>query len=69
MEQQKILKFYGPYHLEIFDRSAMNSALRYRYVPQMEEGQPVEVSNVKTIVVFKIESPGKDMYYTPPGCD
>ena len=54
---------------KIFDRSAMNSALRYRYVPQMEEGQPVEVSNVKTVVVFKIQSPGKDMYYTPPGCD
>jgi TonB family protein len=54
---------------KIFDRSAMNSALKYRYVPQMVEGRPIEVSNVKTIVVFKIESPGKDMYYNPPGCE
>jgi len=54
---------------EIFDRSAMNSALRYRYMPQMEEGQPIEVSNVKTVLVFKIESPGKGMNYLPQGCD
>jgi len=54
---------------KIFDNSAMNSALKYRYVPQMVEGRPIEVSNVKTIVVFKIESPGKDMYYNPPGCE
>ena len=53
----------------IFDKQAMRSALKYKYKPQIRDGQAVEVPRVKTIVVFKIESPGKDMYYTPPGCD
>ena len=53
----------------IFDKQAMRSALKYKYKPQIRDGQAVEVPRVKTIVVFKIQSPGKDMYYTPPGCD
>ena len=53
----------------VFDRAALKSALQYRYSPQIKEGLPIEVSNVKTIVVFKIQSSEKDMYYTPPGCE
>ena len=53
----------------IFDRSAMRSALKYKYKPQIRDGQAVEVPRVKTIVVFKIEAPGKSMDYTPEGCD
>ena len=53
----------------IFDRSAMRSALKYKYKPQIREGQAVEVPNVKTIVIFKMDAPGKDMDYTPEGCD
>ena len=53
----------------VFDREALKSARQYRYAPQIKEGQPIEVPNVKTIVAFKIESPEKDMYYDPPGCE
>ena len=47
----------------------MRSALKYKYKPQIREGQAVEVPNVKTIVIFKMDAPGKDMDYTPEGCD
>ena len=53
----------------MFDRSAMRSALKYKYKPQIRDGQAVEVPNVKTIVVFKIDEPGKNLDYTPEGCD
>ena len=53
----------------IFDRSAMRSALKYKYKPQIRDGQAVEVPRVKTIVVFKIDAPGKNMDYSPEGCD
>jgi protein TonB len=53
----------------IFDRSAMRSALKYKYKPQIRDGQATEVPNVKTIVIFKMDAPGKNMDYTPEGCD
>ncbi len=53
----------------MFDRAAMRSALKYKYKPQIRDGQAVAVPNVKTIVVFKIDEAGKNMDYTPEGCD
>jgi protein TonB len=53
----------------IFDRAAMRSALKYKYKPQIRDGEAVEVPKVKTIVVFKIEDDEKSMDYTPEGCD
>ena len=53
----------------IFDRSAMRSALKYKYKPQIRDGEAIEVANVKTIVVFVIEDASKPMGYTPEGCD
>ena len=53
----------------VFDRAALKSARQYRYSPQIKEGLPIEVPNVKTIAVFKIQSSEKDMYYNPPGCE
>jgi protein TonB len=53
----------------MFDRAAMRSALKYKYKPQIRDGQAVEVPNVKTIVVFKIDEAGKNMDYSPEGCD
>jgi protein TonB len=53
----------------IFDRAAMRSALKYKYKPQIRDGESIEVPNVKTIVVFKIEDDKKNMDYTPEGCD
>ena len=53
----------------IFDRAAMRSALKYKYKPQIRDGESIEVPNVKTIVVFKIEDDKKNMDYTPEGCE
>jgi hypothetical protein len=47
----------------------MRSALKYKYKPQIRDGQAVEVPKVKTIVIFKMDAPGKNMDYTPEGCD
>ena len=53
----------------IFDRAAMRSSLKYKYKPQIRDGESIEVPNVKTIVVFKIEDDKKNMDYTPEGCE
>jgi len=52
----------------IFDRAAMRSALKYKYKPQIRDGEAIEVPNVRTIIVFKIEDPSKPADYTPEGC-
>ena len=39
----------------IFDRAAMRSALKYKYKPQIRDGEAIEVPNVRTIIVFKID--------------
>ena len=53
----------------IFDRAAMRSALKYKYKPQIRDGEAIEVPNVRTVVIFKIEDAGKSMDYVPEGCD
>ena len=53
----------------IFDRAAMRSALKYKYKPQIRDGQAIEVPNVRTVVIFKIEAPSKPVDYVPEGCD
>ena len=52
----------------IFDRAAMRSALKYKYKPQIRDGEAIEVPNVRTIIVFKIEDPNKPAHYVPEGC-
>ena len=52
----------------IFDRAAMRSALKYKYKPQIRDGEAIEVPNVRTIIVFKIEDPNKPADYVPEGC-
>ena len=52
----------------IFDRAAMRSALKYKYKPQIRDGEPIEVPNVRTVVIFKIEDANKSMDYVPEGC-
>jgi protein TonB len=52
----------------IFDRAAMRSALKYKYKPQIRDGEAIEVPNVRTIIVFKIDDPSKPADYTPEGC-
>ena len=53
----------------IFDRAAMRSALKYKYKPQIREGEAIEVPNVRTVVIFKIEDANKPVDYVPEGCD
>ena len=53
----------------IFDRAAMRSALKYKYKPQIRDGEAIEVANVRTVVIFKIEDANKSMDYVPEGCD
>ena len=52
----------------IFDRAAMRSALKYKYKPQIRDGEAIEVANVRTVVIFKIEDANKSMDYVPEGC-
>ena len=53
----------------IFDRAAMRSALKYKYKPQIRDGEAIEVPNVRTVVIFKIEDANKPADYVPEGCD
>ena len=53
----------------IFDRAAMRSALKYKYKPQIRDGEAIEVPNVRTVVIFKIEDANKPSDYVPEGCD
>ena len=53
----------------IFDRAAMRSALKYKYKPQIRDGEAIEVPNVRTVVIFKIEDANKPMDCVPEGCD
>jgi protein TonB len=39
----------------LFDRAAVDSALRYRYQPRIIDGSPVEVVGVTTKIVFELE--------------
>lgn len=39
----------------IFDDAAIKSALRYKYKPRVVDGEPVEVSGVRTKINFNIE--------------
>jgi len=52
----------------IFDRAAMRSALKYKYKPQIRDGEAIEVPNVRTVVIFKIEDANKSPDYVPEGC-
>lgn len=38
-----------------FDEAAIKSALRYKYKPRVVDGEPIEVSGVRTIINFQIE--------------
>ena len=49
----------------IFDRAAMRSALKYKYKPQIRDGEAIEVPNVRTVVIFKIDDAGNSMDYVP----
>jgi protein TonB len=39
----------------LFDRAALESALKYKYKPRVIDGEPVEVPGVRTIIRFELE--------------
>lgn len=52
----------------IFDRAAMRSALKFKYKPQIRDGEPIEVPGVLNQITFIIEDPNKPPDYVPEGC-
>ena len=39
----------------IFDSAAVKSALRYKYKPRVVDGEPIEVSGVRTQINFELD--------------
>ncbi len=52
-----------------FNKSALASAATYEYSIPEKNGQPTRVSDVRTIIVYKIEDPNKSPLYVPAGCE
>ena len=52
----------------IFDRAAMRSALKFKYKPQIRDGEAIEVPGVLNQITFIIEDKDKTPDYTPEGC-
>ena len=52
----------------IFDRAAMRSALKFKYKPQIRDGEAIAVSGVLNQITFIIEDPDKSPDYSPEGC-
>ncbi|WP_428096841.1 energy transducer TonB [Candidatus Rariloculus sp.] len=40
----------------LFERAAVDSALKYKYRPRVIDGEPVEVPGVRTIIRFELEN-------------
>ncbi len=39
----------------IFDKAAVKSALKYKYKPRVVDGEPIEVSGVRTKITFELQ--------------
>ena len=52
----------------IFDRAAMRSALKFKYKPQIRDGEAIEVPGVLNQITFIIEDKDKSPDYSPEGC-
>ena len=53
----------------IFDRAASRAALKFKYKPQIRDGQAIEVPGVLNQVTFIIEDSSKGPEYVPEGCN
>ena len=54
---------------EDFEKPALTSSKGYEYSVPEKYGIPTSISNVKSLIVFKIEDPNKSPYYAPAGCE
>ena len=52
----------------IFDRAALRSAMKFKYKPQIRDGEPIEVKGVMNLITFIIEDSDKGDDYSPEGC-
>ena len=52
----------------IFDRAALRSAMKFKYKPQIRDGEPIEVKGVMNLITFIIEDSEKGADYSPEGC-
>ena len=52
----------------IFDRAAMRSALKFKYKPQIRDGEAIDVRGVLNQITFIIEDKDKSPDYSPEGC-
>ena len=52
-----------------FNKSALASAASYKYSIPEKDGQPASVSDVRSVIVYKIEDPNKSPFYVPAGCE
>ena len=52
----------------IFDRAAMRAAMKFKYKPQIRDGEAIEVPGVLNQITFIIEDPNKTPDYVPEGC-
>ena len=39
----------------VFDRSAINAALKFKYKPKVVDGEPIEVAGVRNLITFQLE--------------
>ena len=39
----------------VFERAALTAVSKWKYQPQMQEGKPVETSDVRVVVRFRME--------------
>ena len=53
----------------IFDRAASRAALKFKYKPQIRDGESIAVPGVLNQVTFIIEDSSKGPEYVPEGCD
>jgi protein TonB len=40
----------------VFERAAINAVNKWKYQPQMKAGKPVETSDIRVVVRFRMES-------------
>ena len=39
----------------IFDRAAINAALKFKYKPKVVNGEPIEVAGVRNLIKFELQ--------------
>ena len=52
-----------------FDKAAFKSSKSFIFSPPIKEDMPIVVEDAKSFITFKIQEDGKNMSYSPPGCE